>query len=432
MMDTKNKSFHDLKIIALSSVGGIIEFYDFSIFILLSPYIAQNFFTGSEFLRLMETYSIFAIGYIARPIGGTILAHFGDKRGRKTIFLLSIFSMAFATLFIGLIPNYNSIGVLAPILLIITRFVQGFALGAEIPGAFTFVYEHMPLTKKFLGIAIIISGIYFGIALGSFISMLVGNFFSTIQIESFGWRIPFIFGGFLAFVGFFMRFGMTEPPEFAALKKEGGTHKVPLFEVVKNHKLSFLIGVVLTTAFGTVMVFFYSLLPSYLITKFNYDHLRAFRISTYNTLSLALLLIILGFICTRGKNKLFTMLSISMLAIVGCSALVMYSIIEMNSSNLLFYLLLLSIFVAVGNPAYNLAITELFPIKIRYSGVATTLNVANAIVGGATPLAITWLSYKMATPFAPAYYIAVICIAGVIAALLIPIHMKNCAKKGSL
>ncbi|MCX7970278.1 MAG: MFS transporter [Negativicutes bacterium] len=410
--------WHDARIIGLSSVGSVIEFYDFSIFILLAPYIAENFFTGSELVRLLETYSLFAVGYVARPLGGSLLAHFGDRYGRKLVFLLSIFAMAFATLAIGLIPGYRTIGVWAPVLLVVVRFVQGFALGAELPGAFTFVYEHMPAERKFMGIAIIISGIYWGISLGSLVATLLGEFFSVAEITGFAWRIPFWLGGGLALVGYVMRRTMPETRAFEQIKAGGGLAGIPFLEIFRRYFGGFAAGVVITAAFGTVMVFFYSLLPSYLITNLGYSHLAAFRLSTFNTVSLAGLLLLAAAVC-RFDRLLPAVLAVTLAAIIGLSLLVLNAAIDGQGRHLEWYLLALSLFVSVGNPAYNLVITRLFPIAIRYSGVATTLNVANAFIGGVTPLSITWLTYSWGTPYAPAFYIAVVGVLGIAATLCI-------------
>ena len=142
-------SRQDVKTLSLAALGGALEFYDFIIFIYLAEQIGALFFPASTapWLRELQTWGVFAAGYFARPLGGVIMAHFGDKTGRKRMFTLSVFLMAVPTLLIGLLPTFAQIGYLAPIALLVLRIVQGAAVGGEVPGAWTFVAEHVPVTR---------------------------------------------------------------------------------------------------------------------------------------------------------------------------------------------------------------------------------------------------------------------------------------------
>src|SRR5712671_8096104 len=140
---------HDYRTLALAALGGALEFYDFVIYVFLAPVIGRLFFPADmpDWLRLLQTFGIFSAGYLARPLGGIVIAHFGDRLGRKRIFTLSIFLMAVPTLAIGLLPSYSAIGIFAPIALLILRVLQGAAIGGEIPGAWVFVSEHVPSNR---------------------------------------------------------------------------------------------------------------------------------------------------------------------------------------------------------------------------------------------------------------------------------------------
>jgi len=184
------------KLLLLSSLGGILEFYDFIIFALFASYISNAFFpTSDELASLMITFATFAIGYLVRPLGGILFGHFGDRVGRKSTFTVSIFLMAIATLGMGLIPTYNAIGISAPIIIIIgisapiiiiiLRIVQGISIGGEIPGAITYISESFSHYKG-LACGIIFSALLLGIVLGSVVHATMGTLFDENQMNVYG------------------------------------------------------------------------------------------------------------------------------------------------------------------------------------------------------------------------------------------------------
>ncbi len=160
---------HDYRTLSLAALGGALEFYDFVIYVFLAPVIGQLFFPADmpDWLRLLQTFGIFSAGYLARPLGGILIAHFGDLLGRKRMFSLSIFLMAAPTLAIGLLPTYSSIGIAAPLLLLLMRILQGVAIGGEVPGAWVFIAEHVPAQRFGFGIGTLTAGLTAGILLGS-------------------------------------------------------------------------------------------------------------------------------------------------------------------------------------------------------------------------------------------------------------------------
>src|SRR3954471_24544779 len=178
-------SRHDYRTLALAALGGALEFYDFVIYVFLAPAIGRLFFPAAmpEWLRLLQTFGIFSAGYLARPAGGILIAHFGDLLGRKRMFTLSIFLMAAPTLAIGLLPTYAAIGIAAPLLLLAMRVLQGAAIGGEMPGAWVFVGEHVPAKRYGFGIGTLTSGITGGILLGSLVAMAVNRSYSPADVS---------------------------------------------------------------------------------------------------------------------------------------------------------------------------------------------------------------------------------------------------------
>src|SRR5690606_14114442 len=178
-----------LRTLALAALGGALEFYDFVIFVFFATTMGALFFPADmpEWMRLVQTFGIFAAGYLARPLGGIVLAHFGDLRGRKRMFMLSIFMMAVPTLLMGLLPTYASIGVLAPVLLLLLRVMQGAAIGGEAPGAWVFVSEHVSPRHRSFACGALSAGLLAGILVGALVAAGIGAALTEAQLLDWGW-----------------------------------------------------------------------------------------------------------------------------------------------------------------------------------------------------------------------------------------------------
>ena len=211
----------DYKTLTLAALGGALEFYDFIIFVFFAAVVGELFFPADipEWLRQVQTFGIFAAGYLARPLGGIIMAHFGDLVGRKKMFTLSILLMALPTLAIGLLPTYSSVGIVAPLLLLLMRILQGAAIGGEVPGAWVFVAEHVP--EKRIGIACgtLTAGLTVGILLGSVVATLINTSLTPQGIHDGGWRIPFLLGGVFGLIAMYLRRWLQETPIFLEMQQ---------------------------------------------------------------------------------------------------------------------------------------------------------------------------------------------------------------------
>src|SRR6202048_3133781 len=177
-------STSEVRILSLASIGGALEFYDFVIFVFFANVIGKLFFAASlpDWVRQAQTFGIFAVGYLARPLGGIVMAHFGDTRGRKRMFTLSVLLMAIPTLLIAFLPTYRSIGIAAPLLLLAMRVMQGIAIGGEAPGGWVFVAEHARQGQVGFAVGLLTSGLTYGILLGSLVAAGVNMVFSEAQI----------------------------------------------------------------------------------------------------------------------------------------------------------------------------------------------------------------------------------------------------------
>ena len=211
----------DYKTLSLAALGGALEFYDFIIFVFFAVVIGELFFPADipEWLRQFQTFGIFAAGYLARPLGGIIMAHFGDLIGRKRMFTLSIILMALPTLLIGLLPTYAVLGIAAPLLLLLLRILQGAAIGGEVPGAWVFVAEHVPARRVGVACGTLTAGLTAGILLGSLVATAINRGMSPGDVSDWGWRLAFVLGGVFGIVAMYLRRWLHETPVFAEMQQ---------------------------------------------------------------------------------------------------------------------------------------------------------------------------------------------------------------------
>ena len=195
----------------------------------------------------MQTFGFVSAGYLGRPSGGSVIAHFGDLLGRKRMFALSIFLMAVPTLAIGLLPTYASIGIAAPLLLLLMRILQGVAIGGEVPGAWVFVAEHVPEQRFGFGIGTLTAGLTTGILIGSLLAGAINTLYSAADVAAFAWRIPFILGGVFGLVSVHLRRFLAETPVFQEMQaRKALAREVPIKTVLRDYRAETVLALALT------------------------------------------------------------------------------------------------------------------------------------------------------------------------------------------
>tara|TARA_B100001248_G_scaffold261923_1_gene254993 strand:+ start:18431 stop:19786 length:1356 start_codon:yes stop_codon:yes gene_type:complete len=399
----------DVKVMALSSLGGALEFYDFVIYVFFARIISELFFgaAASSFVALMESFAVFAIGYLFRPLGGIIFSHFGDKKGRKNMFALCIFLMAVPTFLMGCLPTYAQIGVWAPILLCVMRCMQGMAVGGEIPGACVFVAEHVGKRYKGLSCSALFCGLYLGMLLGSLVATITTKAMPEASLMSWGWRIPFLLGGVLGVVGILLQRHLEETPIFKQMHASEATHSFPIKTVLKNHKKEIAQSMVLTWMLAAVVVVFFLTMPTFLEVNLNYKAGNLLAINSFGILLFSFSVLGFGALSDRvGRRKLFLIMS-ALLAVVCYPAFTLFQAHE-TWSTIGAYTLLSVIGGFIG--IVPVTLTEMFPARIRFTGFSFGYNLSYAILGGLTPLVCTTLIQVLDNPLAPAFYIIGVCV----------------------
>lgn len=397
-------STQDIKTLALAALGGALEFYDFVIFVFFAKTLSTLFFPPDmpAWLSQLQVYGIFASGYIARPIGGVIMAHFGDLLGRKKMFSLSVLLMALPTLFIGLLPTYATLGIIAPLLLLFLRIVQGIAIGGEVPAAWVFVAEHVPQTRVGFACASLTSGLTFGILIGSLMATSIYTGLTPEAVLNYGWRFPFLIGGIFGFTAVWLRGWLKETPVFEAMKARKEISKdIPLKTVLKEHRLSVGLSMLVTWMLTAAIMVIILMTPTLIQSQFNISPTDAYLGNNWAAFSLVIGCLVYGIIADKfGYAK--SLLTGSIILIITSYSLY----INLNSGGAYFIPLyaLAGLTVGVVGIVPSVMIAA-FPPVIRFSGLSFSYNMSYAIFGAITPPFISYLSSHFGG-LAPAHYVA--------------------------
>jgi len=411
-----NLTRRDFRTLALAALGGALEFYDFIIFVFFAVAIGKLFFPADmpEWLRQLQTFGIFAAGYLARPLGGIVMAHFGDLLGRKKMFTLSILLMSVPTFAIGLLPTYAVIGIWAPILLLALRVMQGAAIGGEVPGAWVFVSEHVPARHVGFACGTLTAGLTGGILLGSLVATAVNRAYSPAELLSEGWRVPFIIGGIFGFVSVWLRQYLHETPVFKELQARAAlADELPLKQVIRAHRPAIALTMLLTWLLSAAIVVMILMTPTLLQKLFAIPAATALQANSLAIIFLSIGCVVFGALADRFGAGRVLMLGCVML---GLTSWLLYQQMRVAPENLYPLYALCGFFVGVIGIVPSVAV-QAFPPVVRFSGLSFSYNVAYAIFGGLTPILIS-LALPL-DPLAPAHYVLALSALGVVIGALL-------------
>jgi MFS family permease len=412
----------EARILWLASLGSALEFYDFVVFVFFTSVIGKLFFAESlpDWARQTQTFGLFAAGYLARPLGGIVMAHFGDTRGRKRMFTLSVLLMATPTLLIGLLPTYQAIGVAAPLLLLVLRVLQGIAIGGEVPGASVFVAEHAQRGKVGLAVGLLIGGLSFGIFLGSLMATWLNLAFTQAEILAGIWRVPFLVGGVFGFVAMWLRRWLRETPVFEEMKKRATlSQEMPLRTVFRNHSAAVVVSMVSTWMLTAAIVVIILMTPTLMPKLFGLapGALRLANLAA--TAALCISAVAIGAATDRfGIRRV----AVPALLVMIASTYGLYVGVA-HTPSMLFTLYVLAGVGAGGAVLSPLLMVFVFPARVRFSGVSVSYNLSYAIFGGMTPLLVAWLAHL--SRFGPAHYVAAVAVLCLCTILFVPLEEER-------
>jgi len=380
------------KITFLTSVGAGLEYYDLVIYSLLANFISQQFFPSSSHVAsLFATFGVFALGNIVRPLGGVIFGIFGDRFGRKKVFANTLLWMAFATFVMGIIPSFATIGITATILFSVCRLIQGLVFGAEFPGAVTLLSEHVDEKKHGTHFGFMISAVGIGVSLGSMVTWVLAKILTEQEILAWGFRLPFLLGGGLAILGFYIRKNLPETPKFLALKKSKA--KITP-QVIKNHfwQIFNVIGVLL---FPASLVTFKLIFPVYLRDFYHFNLADIYLAMTFGYIWSSIFLPLFGWVSDCIGRKI--LIVIAGVIVMVCTYPMFLWLQSGNRLALFGFLLYFQTITSSMAASYFVLLPRAFQTVIRYTGIGLSYNITYTIAA-LTPIGVNYIYGVLKNP----------------------------------
>jgi len=387
-----------------AAIGNTVEWYDFAIYSTLATYIADQFFpSGDETAALLSTFAVFAAAFFMRPLGGFFFGPLGDRIGRQRVLALVILLMSGSTFLIGLVPSYDSIGVFAPLLLLLLRCVQGFSAGGEYGSGACYLAEFAPDKHRGFVVSFLVWSVVVGFLLGSLTVTGLETLLSEPAMNSYGWRIPFLIAGVLGVIGLYIRLRLGDTPEFETLRDEGEVSSSPLKEAFTTswRPILQIAGLVVIHNVGFYIVFTY--LPTYFTKTLEFTKTNAF-VSIIIASTVAIILIPpLGALSDRiGRKPLL------IAGAVGFAVFAYPLFMLLNTGSLPAAIAAHAALAAIESVFVSASLAagaELFATRVRSSGYSVGYNVSVAIFGGTAPYVATWLVAETGNELAPAFYV---------------------------
>ena len=387
-----------------AAFGNMVEWFDYASYGYLAAVIATVFFApGNETAALLGTFGIFALSFVVRPIGGLVWGHYGDKLGRQRILALTIIIMSGATFAIAFIPGHASIGIAAPLLLLLFRLVQGFSASGEYAGASSFIAEYAPEGRRGLLVSMVPASTAAGLLLGATLASLLQFNLSDEALYAWGWRIPFLIAGPLGLIGLYIRLKLEDTPAFQALESKHEVARAPILQTLCGNwrQLVVAFGVVCLNAVGFYMILSY--MPTYLSEELGFDPVSSILTTIVSVAIYVIFLPIVGMLADRVGRKPVMFTACILFVLLTLPAFELMSIGGIGFAILA--QVMLGAILAGNDGVLATFLTEMFPTRVRYTSFALSFNLGNAIFGGTAPFVATFLIALTGTSFAPGYYL---------------------------
>ena len=403
----------DMRKVALASaVGNTIEYYDFTLYATATALVFNKIFFPSDnpLIGTLAAFATFFVGYCARPIGGIVFGHFGDRIGRKTALLLTMIIMGAGTFLIGLVPSYDTIGIWAPISLLLLRLAQGIGIGGEYGGGMVMTVEHAPPEQR----GFYSSLVHIGVPAGFLIPIALLGILSTQMSEgaflSWGWRLPFLFSIVLVALGLFIRFQISETPAFKRIREQGETAALPVVEAVRDHRRNVILGIGAKIAESGLFNIYAVFAITYCVNSLGLPRQMILNGVLVGCALECLTLPLFGALSDRiGRRAVY----IAGLLFQVALAAVFFALLDSGNTSSIWLAIALGLAIGHGSVfgAQGAFFSELFPARIRYSGLSLVQQIGPILGGGLSPLLATTLMAEYPGNTAPiAVYMALMAI----------------------
>ncbi len=389
--------------IASSSLGNILEWYDFGLFTIFSALFGRLFFPSeNQHTALIATISIFAVGFLCRPIGALLFGYMGDRKGRARTLRLSVLMISVPTLLIGCLPTYQQIGLLAPVLLTLTRVWQGISIGGEYSGNLIYLAESAPHDYRATVTSFASIGANLGVLLAAIVGIIIAKVFPEEALTTWGWRVPYLLSGILCILIYMFRLRLRETNVFEYLKDHQKLAHNPIKIALEKNYWEILRTLGLVCFGSTYYYFCFVYIPIFLRENLQFSVSQVSVIMTFLITCMLFLVPGAGWICDKlGRRKMLLFNAI----LTAC--IVIPGFYFLQKTNVALIIVILSIFTIASSLEQGttcIAVVENFPPPARYTGLSLGYNIGNGFLGGTVPILCAWLIAYSA--IAPAIYIA--------------------------
>ncbi|MFC1611720.1 MFS transporter [Myxococcota bacterium] len=409
-------------------IGNVLEWYDFAVFGYFAPIIGKQFFPSDDpNASLLGALGVFAAAYVMRPIGGAFFGYIGDRHGRKSALLLSVLLMAVPTTLIGVLPTHAQIGAAAGVLLALLRLLQGLSVGGELVGSISFITETSPPKQRgFIGSWALASSTG-GVMLGSLVASLVHHGLSPDAAASWGWRLPFLVGSLIAAGSLWMRTVLQETPDFERVKKTGSIDRNPVAEVIKAMPIRIFHVAALVVLAGGGFYLLFVWWPTLLSKLMTPPVPHALIVNTLSMMVLMAIIPSAGALSdVIGRRRVLVGSAIGIVLV----AFPLFLLVDHGTfAAALAAQLLFALFMGGFTGPLPATMVEMFPARMRFSGIAVGYNLSLCIFGGTTPLVATWLVLKNGSILAAACYLSFLATVSLVAAICLPQQRTNDVQK---
>lgn len=404
--------------IAAAVIGNAFEWYDFIVFGFFTTIIARQFFPAtSQYAALLLTTATFGVGFFTRPIGGVLLGIYADRKGRKAALLLIITLMTVAIALIALAPTYAAVGFAAPLLIVLARLLQGFATGGEFASATTFLIESAPANRRGFYGSWQMVGQSLAILIGALVGAVLARTLTPEALESWGWRIPFLFGLAIGPLGLFIRRYVDETRPFLEARRAAREQQT-LGVALASHIRESLVcmGIVMAGTISVYVVLLY--MPTFARVQLHIPLDQAFLAQAIGLSCMIVLTPIFGALSDRIGRKPILLTSLA-LYLVLTYPLFYWLNDQPSFRNLMIMQIVLCSVLSAATGPFSTAMAEQFPTGVRSTGLAIAYNLGVMLFGGFAQFFVTWLIAVTQSPIAPAFYVVFGAACGVLAAIFL-------------